>query len=97
MLDILIIIHLVVCVLLVAVILLQRTSSDTLSGLGSSGNSGLMTQASASSFLGKTTAILAFIFMANSVLMANVSGKLYNKEEKKIEKIIEEDKIPIAE
>ncbi len=75
MLDILLIVQIVVCLLLVIVILLQKTGADSLSGLSGGGTSGVVSAKTAANFLSRTTIVLAIIFMANSVVLANLSTK----------------------
>lgn len=87
MFNSLLIIHSVVCILLIISILLQRTSSDSLSGLGSS-NMGIVSSQSSNDFLFKTTVTLAIIFFVNSIALANLSSK---KETSVIEQIENKD------
>ena len=75
MLDILIIVQIVVAILLIAVILLQKTGADSLSGLSGGGNTGVVSARAAANFLTRTTVILATIFIANSIILANLSTK----------------------
>ncbi len=105
MLNTLLFIHLIVALLLVAVILLQKTSTDGLSGIGGGGNNmGIMSGRSAANFLTRTTIILAIVFFVNAVILANLSTQKYNDFATKLEKIehkennqkIEEETIPIA-
>ncbi|NDB83001.1 MAG: preprotein translocase subunit SecG [Alphaproteobacteria bacterium] len=76
MLNILLIIQIVISILLVTVILIQRTGSDSLSGLSGGGNTGAMSARSAANFLTYTTVILAMLFLLNSILLANLSSKV---------------------
>lgn len=71
--NILLFIHFIVALLLVAVVMLQKTSVDGVSTLSGS-NMGLMNIASTNAFLVKTTYALATIFILNSILLANVSS-----------------------
>lgn len=102
---VLLVIQITLAVLLILLILLQQSSNDGVSSMASSptkiGTSG---PRSASSFLSKSTAILAALFMLNSLLLANVVAKK-NGNNSSIEKAIEktqktEDKtisVPMAE
>ena len=94
MLDILLVVHVVISILLIIVILLQKNNSDGLAGLGGGGsNMGLVTARSAANFFTRVTVFLAVLFMANSLLLANLSNqnhketdltdKLENSEVKK--------------
>ncbi len=87
MLNTLLFIHLIIALLLVVVILLQKTSTDGLSGIGGSGNNmGLMSGRSAANFLTRTTIVLGVIFFANALMLANLSSKSHKSISSKIEK-----------
>jgi preprotein translocase subunit SecG len=91
MLNTLLFIHLVIALLLVAVILLQKTSTDGLSGIGGgSGNMGLISGRSAASFLHKLTIILGVLFFVNAIMLANLSSKVNKGIANKIEQTAEE-------
>ena len=64
--------HLVVCVLLVAVVLLQKSKGDGLSG--AFGGGGALTASfgnrGAASLLSRATTVLAVLFMVTSFLLA---------------------------
>lgn len=105
MLNTLLFIHLIVALLLVVVILLQKTSTDGLSGIGGGGNNmGVMSGRSAANFLTKTTIVLAIIFFANALVLANLSTqkhtdiakKIESTEEAKAEKSKDNTALPIA-
>jgi preprotein translocase subunit SecG len=73
--QVLIVIHLIVVVALVGTILLQRSDSGALGGLGgSSGVSGFLTGRGQANVLTRTTAILAAIFFATSLALAILAG-----------------------
>ena len=74
MLNILLFIHIVISLLLIVVILLQRTGADGLSGI-SGNNMGIVTGRAAANFLTKTTVVLATLFILNSIVLANLSSK----------------------
>jgi preprotein translocase subunit SecG len=68
MLTFLLVVHALVAAALVAVILMQRSEGG---GLASSGNpAGLMSARGAADFLTRTTAILATLFVALSIIVA---------------------------
>lgn len=74
--TVLMVAHLIISALLVGIILLQRTSEDSLGGLsGGSGFSGIMSVRSSASFFSKLTVILAVLFMVNCLVLANLSLK----------------------
>ncbi|MBL3284265.1 Preprotein translocase subunit SecG [Rickettsiales endosymbiont of Paramecium tredecaurelia] len=74
MLNIFLIIHCVVAALLISAILLQKTGNDGLAGIGGSKS----TQTAASRFMVRTTAVLACVFMANAIILGNLSSKEAN-------------------
>jgi preprotein translocase subunit SecG len=73
--QVLIVIHLLVVLALVGVILLQRSDSGALGGLGGGGGvSGFMTGRGQANALTRATGILAACFFATSIALAIVSG-----------------------
>jgi preprotein translocase subunit SecG len=96
MMNILLFVHLVIAILLIVVILLQRTGADGLSGIGGS-NMGLVTGRSAANFLTRTTIVLAALFFINAIILANLSAKSSPDILKKIEELKQEEtSLPIA-
>lgn len=75
------VIQAILAVALVFIILIQRNASDGLSGLsGGSGSFGGVVSARASaSFLTKTTAILATLFIINCLILGNLASKKSHK------------------
>lgn len=105
MLNTLLFIHLVVALLLIAVILLQKTSTDGLSGIGGGGNNmSLMSGRSTANFLTKMTIILGAIFFINALALANLSSKSTKGISSKLEEIkhepsplqMEDTTLPVA-
>ncbi len=105
MFNTLLFLHIVVAVLLIITILLQKTSTDGLSGIGggSGGNMGLISNRSAANFMSKATIILATIFFINAIILANLSSRqsvssLHKNLTQEIEtsKNIEIDSLPVA-
>lgn len=97
--NILLFIHVVIALLLITVILLQKTGSDGLSGIGGN-NMGIVSARSASNFLTKTTIILATLFFINAIILANLSTKKtvdLNKRIQEIEQKNKENTLPLAE
>ncbi len=89
MLTILLVLQVIVAFSMVIIILIQRSSSDGLSGLGggsSSGNSLISGRASAN-IMTKTTAFLAAVFMANSLAMATITARTSGVADKLIKDI----------
>jgi preprotein translocase subunit SecG len=86
MLNTLLFVHLITAVLLIVVVLLQKTSTDGLSGIGGGGNNmGVMSGRSAANFLTRTTVVLAIIFFANAIVLANLSTKNHSSASQRIE------------
>ena len=75
MVDIFLIIHAILAIALIVVILLQRSDGGALGGIGGGNFSGMLTGRSSANFLTKLTAVLAAMFLANSLLLAILSGK----------------------
>lgn len=80
MVFVFLIIQIIISVLLISVILLQRQGTDGLSGIGG-GNVGgnLLSSQASSGLLVKTTAVLAVLFMCNSLFLAHLSAKHHDK------------------
>lgn len=87
MLNTLLFVHLIIAVLLVIVILLQRTSTDGLSGIGGGNNMGLVSGRSAANFFTKTTIILTIFFFCNALILANLSTRTHSNLSDKMENI----------
>jgi len=84
MTTVLLTIHLTVAILLIGVVLMQRgTGADMGSAFGGGGSQTLFGSGGSSSFLAKTTAVLATIFMMTSLSLAFFSqqdaGSVLNK------------------
>lgn len=65
---VLLIVQVIVALLLIGFVLLQRSESDGF-GMGSGSGGGLMSSRGQANFMTRSTAILAFVFMANSLLL----------------------------
>ncbi|XVN42731.1 MAG: preprotein translocase subunit SecG [Candidatus Rickettsia vulgarisii] len=74
MMNILLFVHIVIAILLIVVILMQKTGSDGLSGIGGN-NMGVVTGRTVANFLTKTTVVLAACFIVNAIVLANLSSK----------------------
>jgi preprotein translocase subunit SecG len=81
MIKILLFVHLVVALLLVGVILLQKTSADGLTGIssGSGNNLGIVNIRSSANFMSKLTMVLAAMFFMNALIIGNLSTKLEDR------------------
>ncbi|MHC0449430.1 MAG: preprotein translocase subunit SecG [Candidatus Lariskella arthropodorum] len=90
--DLLCIFQVIITLLLIFVVLLQKTGNDTISGLSSAGPS-VFSSRSSSGLLKKVTIILAIAFMMNSLLLArgimrdsNAASAIISDIEKEAEK-----------
>jgi preprotein translocase subunit SecG len=76
MFDTLLAIHIIVAILLITVVLLQKSNTDGLASLtGGGGNSGFVNAKTAANFLTKLTIGLAVMFIVNSIVLAKLSTK----------------------
>src|SRR5215470_17281047 len=73
MIILLFVIHVLIAVALVGVVLLQKSEGGAL-GMGGGGMSGFMTGRSTANLLTRTTAILAALFFATSILLVVLSN-----------------------
>jgi preprotein translocase subunit SecG len=69
--TVLLVVQVLICVALIIVVLIQRSESDGF-GLGSGSGAGVMSGRAAANLLTRTTAILAAMFMINSLLLSVV-------------------------
>lgn len=78
MTNVLLVIHLVLCLGLIVLVLIQRSEGGALSGLGGGGGgggmSGFMTGRAASTLLTRATALLAAGFMVTSLLLSLIAN-----------------------
>ncbi|HVC57793.1 MAG TPA: preprotein translocase subunit SecG [Stellaceae bacterium] len=68
MIIVLFVVHVLIAITLVGVVLLQKSEGGAL-GMGGGGMSGFMTGRSTANLLTRTTAILAALFFATSILL----------------------------
>ena len=73
MLIVLFVVHVLIALALIGVVLLQKSEGGAL-GMGGGGMSGFMTGRSTANLLTRTTAILAAVFFATSVLLVMLSN-----------------------
>lgn len=73
--TILLVVHTLLILFMIGVILVQRSDSDGLSGLGGGGGN-VLSGKSAGSVLTRSTAILATLFILSSLLLAVLSGQM---------------------
>ena len=72
--TVLLVVQVLVCSALIAIILLQRSETDGF-GLGSGSGSNLMSGRSKANFMTRTTAILAAIFIINSLVLSIMAAR----------------------
>ncbi|MBV8938626.1 MAG: preprotein translocase subunit SecG [Alphaproteobacteria bacterium] len=75
MYTVLLVTHTILVLFLIAIILLQRSGDDGLSGL-SGGGGNLLSGRAAGNVLTRTTAILATLFICTSLALAIMSGHM---------------------
>jgi preprotein translocase subunit SecG len=73
MITVVVVIHLILAMSLIGVILLQKSEGGAL-GMGGGGMSGFMTGRSTANLLTRTTAVLAALFFATSIVLAIMAG-----------------------
>lgn len=73
--TVILLIHVMICVALVGVVLLQRSEGGALGIGGGGGGGGFMTGRSAGNALTKTTAVLAACFFATSLIMSILASQ----------------------
>lgn len=76
MYTILLVAHTIVVLFLIIMVLIQRSDSDGLSGLGGGGGNQFMTGRGAANFMTRTTAILAGTFMLTSLILAVMASRM---------------------
>ena len=98
--SILLIIHIIIAVLLVIVILLQPSSGDGGFVSSQSNPGALMSGRATANLLTRTTAILATIFILNSLLLAIIANQNASKDSQ-IDSFIKQEEqqnsVPLAE
>ncbi len=75
MYTVLLVVHTIVVLFLIMMVLIQRTDSDGMSGLGGGGNQFLSGRSTAN-LMTRTTAILAGIFMLSSLVLAIMVSRM---------------------
>ena len=90
----LLILQVVVAVLMIIMVLIQKSDGDSLSGIGggSGGLNSVISSRSSANFMTKLTMFLITIFMLNCLVLALVSSKIQNSTHLEIDKVIEQQK-----
>ncbi len=96
MLNLFLVFQFITSFLLILVILLQRSSSDSITGIGSEfSNMSFMSGRSAYKFIHKTTIGLIIIFFVLSLTIANLSSKQNKLIYKQIESLPSEKELEL--
>jgi preprotein translocase subunit SecG len=74
MITVILLVHIMICVALVCLVLLQRSEGGAL-GIGGGGSGGFMTGRSAGNALTKTTAVLAAAFFGTSLILSILASQ----------------------
>jgi preprotein translocase subunit SecG len=90
--HILLFIQIIIAILLIVLVLLQKSDGDSLSGIGggSGGLNSAISRKSGISFLNKVTFILVGVFLINCLILAKMSKSQHNKISQDLEKAIEQ-------
>ncbi len=77
MLTVLLVAQILITIAMIGIIMIQRSASDGLSGIGggASGGGGLMSGRATATALTRATAFLAILFMANALTMATITAR----------------------
>ena len=74
--TVILVIHTILVIFLIGMVLIQRTDSDGLAGLGGGGGNQFLTGRGSANLLTRTTAILAGIFMFTSMTLAVMANRM---------------------
>ncbi len=91
--QVLLVIHVVIAAALIGAVLLQRSETDGF-GLGSGSGANFMTGRASASLMTRTTAILAALFIANSLILSILASQ--HKGNSILDTIAAEDNAPVA-
>lgn len=76
MYTILLVAHTIIVLFLIVLVLIQRSSSDGLSGLGGGGGNQFLTGRASANLMTRTTAILATAFICTSLVLAIMASRM---------------------
>lgn len=88
--NVILVVHIIVCIGLIGVVLLQRSEGGAL-GMGGGGGGGLMSGRGAASALTRTTMILAGIFFLTSLTLTTIATRTTNAQRSVGESIVEQE------
>lgn len=92
LLNVFFVFQIIISVLLVVVVIFQKTSGNSLSGIGGGmSNNGVMSKRAVTSILTKGTMVLVALFMLNCLFLSAVISRTSRSENSKIENYIEEN------
>ena len=83
MITVILVIHLLIAIVMVGLIMLQRSEGGGL-GIGGGGGGGFMTSRATANLLTRSTGILATAFMVTSLLLAILSGNTRDQRSRSI-------------
>jgi len=92
MLTVLLVAQVIITIAMIGIIMIQRSSSDGLSGIGgggggASGGGGIISSRATATALTRATAFLAALFMINALAMATITARSNQSEPSVIEAI----------
>lgn len=91
MLTVLLVTQIIITLAMIGIIMIQRSSSDGLSGIGggsgAAGGGGVMSSRATATALSRATAVLATIFMVNALAMATITARSNHSEPSVLEAI----------
>ena len=88
--NVLLVVHILACIGLICVVLLQRSEGGAL-GMGGGGGGGLMSGRGAASALTRTTMILAGVFMLTSLSLTTIATRSNNSQVSVGQSVAEEE------
>lgn len=80
MYKVILVVHIMAALALIGIVLVQRSSSDGMGLSGSSSSSNFLSGRAAANFASRTTAILAFIFIATSLVLGIITARSHVTE-----------------
>lgn len=72
--NVILVVHIIACIALIGVVLMQRSEGGAL-GMGGGGGGGLMSGRGAASALTRTTMILGAVFFATSLILTTIATR----------------------
>lgn len=94
----LLIFQVIIAVVMVILVLLQKSDGDSLSGIGggSGGLNSIMSSRASANFLSKATMVLIGLFMLNCLVLATMSNTTQKAVASDLEKVIEQEESSAA-